>query len=290
MPHGKAKKVLEVIEASKDILAEIQPASVRAVCYRLLNARIIPSMEKKHTNRVGRHLVYARVQGLIPWEWIVDETREAERTPSWLNRKQFKRAVNNSWRLDPWPTQPCLVEVWSEKRTRRGTRAPVLKEYDVTFRVMHGYGSATEVHQVAVEREGDDRQLVILYVGDWDPSGMHMSEVDFPKRLQEYGADNIDLVRVALNENDVKRGDLPYLEAKESDTRYKWYVTRFGTEKCWELDALSPVRLWKRVESEIQRRIDWDPWERVNLGNRAVKASLTRHLDAWDASISRQAS
>jgi hypothetical protein len=32
--------------------------------------------------------------------------------------------------------------------------------------------------------EGKD--FVALYVGDWDPSGLHMSEVDLPERLQRY--------------------------------------------------------------------------------------------------------
>ena len=35
-------------------------------------------MKKTETNRVGHHLTEARERGLIPWAWIVDETREAE--------------------------------------------------------------------------------------------------------------------------------------------------------------------------------------------------------------------
>ena len=39
--------------------------------------------------------------------------------------------------------------MWSEKGTIRGVLKPVLDEYGVGFRVMHGFGSATEVHDVA---------------------------------------------------------------------------------------------------------------------------------------------
>ena len=70
------------------------------------------------------------------------------------------------------------VEVWSEKGTVRGVLAPVLDEYAVGFRVMHGFCSATTVHDVAEDDDG--RDLIVLYVGDYDPSGLFMSEHDLP--------------------------------------------------------------------------------------------------------------
>ena len=70
---------------------------------------------------------------------------------------------------------------------------------------MHGYGSATQVHQIAEETTKEE--IRVLYVGDWDPSGLHMSEVDLPRQLDEYGAD-VDLVRVALIKDDQIRACL----------------------------------------------------------------------------------
>ena len=51
--------------------------------------------------------------------------------------------------------QPVRVEVWSEKGTVRGVLAPILDEYGVGFRVMHGFSSATTVHDIAEERWRD---------------------------------------------------------------------------------------------------------------------------------------
>src|ERR1041384_3057710 len=73
--RGKARKSLDLIDAAYRILSEIQPASVRAVCYKLFNEKRITSMAKSETNRVGSQLTWARERGLIPWEWIVDGTR-----------------------------------------------------------------------------------------------------------------------------------------------------------------------------------------------------------------------
>lgn len=169
MPRGKARHSLELIKAARAILAEIQPATVRAVCYRLFTMEIIDSMSKVETNRVSRQLTDARERGWIPWPWIVDETREAERVQSWRDPAAFVATVQRAYRRDHWALQPSRVEVWSEKGTVRGTLAPVLEEYGVTFRVMHGYASATTVYQVTEERKRDTRPLVVFYVGDWGP-------------------------------------------------------------------------------------------------------------------------
>src|SRR5262245_60151463 len=118
--RGKSAKTLRLIDAAKAILTEIQPATVRAVCYRLFVAGIIDSMEKKNTSKVSVQLTWAREQGIIPWQWLVDETREAEYIPSWDDPEQFAQSISRQYRRDNWAHQNALIEVWSEKGTMRG--------------------------------------------------------------------------------------------------------------------------------------------------------------------------
>jgi hypothetical protein len=181
--RGKAQKSLDLIDAAGRILEEIQPATVRAVCYRLFVLGVIDSMTKTNTNMVSTQLVYARENDLIPWEWIVDEARRAESVTTWANPQQILDAAVRGYRRDYWAEQPEWIEVWSEKGTCRGTLAPILNKYGITFRVMHGYGSATVLHDVAEMADESDKQLVVLYCGDRDPSGMHMSECDLVDRV-----------------------------------------------------------------------------------------------------------
>jgi hypothetical protein len=94
--RGKAKATIALIEACHEILAEIQPATVRAVCYRLFVMGLIPDMGKAATNKVSTQLVWARESGLIPWAWIVDETREAERITVWSNPDEIVDAAKNN--------------------------------------------------------------------------------------------------------------------------------------------------------------------------------------------------
>lgn len=286
--RGKSQKSLNLITAAADILREIQPASVRAVCYRLFVAGLIPSMGKNSTGKVSKQLVDARESGLIPWRWIVDETRSAERASVWDSTDQIIDSAMRGYRRDNWQEQPHRLEVWSEKGTVRGTIWPVLSAYGVTFRVMHGFGSATTLNSVATMSAYYEKPLTVLYVGDYDCSGMCMSEVDIPQRLARYSG-KATIRRIALTDDDVAPGTaLPHFEAetKTGDSRYRWFVSRYGN-KCWELDAMSPVDLRQRVESAILNMLDTDAWNHAMAIEQVEIASMREFQQHWKESISR---
>jgi hypothetical protein len=278
--RGRAAKSVELIDAMAEIADECAPITVRGVCYKLFTRGLIPSMEKKHTGSVGRLLKEAREEGIIPWEHIVDETRSLELKSSWNDPAAFVRTVRHAYRRDFWAQQPARVEVWSEKGTIRGVLAPVLDEYGVGFRVMHGYSSATAIYDVA--QDGDGRDLIALYIGDFDPSGMHMSAVDLPGRLEKYGGFHVNVRRIALKRADCT--DLPSFPAadKRGDKRQPWFVARYGA-RCWELDAMDPNDLRARVEAAIESHIEPEAWERCEVCQKAEQESLQTVLDAWTA-------
>lgn len=284
MPRGKARKTLELIAAARDELAMIQPASVRAVCYRLFIRGVIPNMAKGSTDRVSRALTWAREQGIVPWAWIVDEARETEALATWDGLAEYADAVARSYRRDRWVQQPHRVELLSEKGTVRGTLRAVLDRYAVPLRVMHGFTSATVAHDVAVASQRDRRPFVALYVGDYDPSGMYMSQADLPRRLMDYGAVGVTVERVALTAADVADSvlRLPPFSAddKSKDARHGWYVERYGRQ-CWELDALPPPVLRERIERQISALIDWPAWERAQAVEEIERQSVRDLVGAW---------
>jgi hypothetical protein len=184
--RGRAKESLDLIEAMYAIAKETQPITGRGVGYKLFTMyHLIPDMSLKSMAKVYRLLKEAREEGIIPWEWIVDETRELERRASWDDPADYVDTVSRAYRRDFWRHQPVRIEVWSEKGTVRGVLAPVLDAYGVGFRALHGFNSATQVHDIS--QDDDGRPLIAFYVGDYDPSGMCMSEMDLPKRLEQYG-------------------------------------------------------------------------------------------------------
>jgi hypothetical protein len=275
-----AQRSLDLIDAMYRLIEPVQPITGRGVGYKLFTERLIPSMATKEMAKVYRLLRIARERGDIPWEWIVDESRSLERVSAWKDLAAYGRAVARSYRKDFWVTQPRRIEVWSEKGTVRGVLQPVLDDLGVGFRVMHGFGSATEIHGVAEDNDG--RPLIALYVGDYDPSGMYMSEVDLPERLDRYDGYHVEIERVALTATQL--AGLPSFPAtdKVSDPRYGWFVANYGRH-CWELDAMDPNDLRDVVRRNIMALVEPTAWRQCEIVNAAEEESLRDVLSRWGA-------
>jgi hypothetical protein len=239
--RGMAQRSLDLIGEMHAVAEDAQPITGRGVGYKLFAAGLISSMARSEMQRVYRLLRVAREEGTIPWEWIVDENRTLERVSTWDDPEDYARCVARSYRRDFWNQQPARVEVWSEKGTVRGVLQPVLDEYGVGFRVMHGFASATAVYDVA--QDDDGRPLALT-------------------REQTRGL----LSSPATD--------------KKKDKRYPWFVRNFGRE-CWELDALDPNVLRDIVQAEIEAEIEPEAWARCVTVNEAEQASLRHVLDKW---------
>ena len=281
MPRGLAAKTLDLIDACAAILEAIQPTTVRGVCYQLFIGKTIPDMGKASTDRVSRALTTARERGLVPWDWIVDETREMETAQGWDDPAAFMQSVRRSYRKDRWAMQPARVMVVSEKATIGGVLRPVVHRYGVPFGVYHGFGSATAVHDLAGESVADPRPLTILYVGDHDPSGRYMSDDDLPGRLARYGGEAA-IRRVAVTPAQIAGNGLPTFSVHEKarDARYRWFLERHG-ETCCELDALNPNVLRGLVESAVVEHLDSALWLRADAVEAAEMRSLAEFLATW---------
>ena len=281
-----ARRSLDLIDAMAKIIEEVEPITGRGVGYKLFTAGLIPSMSRSNMQRVYRLLKQAREEELIPWEWIVDETRTLEKVSAWDDPKEFAEAAAAQYRRDFWARQPNRCQVWSEKGTVRGVLAPVLDHFGVGFRVMHGFTSATIAHEIAEDDDG--RDLTALYVGDYDPSGLYMSEFDLPDRLEKYGGYHVEVKRIALIKGQLS--SLPPFPAsdKRKDPRYRWFIQNHGRQ-CWEIDALDPRTLRNLIKGAIRKCIgDQEAWERCERINQAEKELLEQVLGKWAAAKRRQ--
>jgi hypothetical protein len=279
--RGMNKSTIKLIEAMKTIAEEAKPITGRGIGYKLFAAKMIEGMTAM--NVVYRALKVAREDGIIPWHWIFDETRALELVSTWKNGVQFAR--NFFYRRDLWQTQPKRVELWSEKGTVRGVVGPVLDKWGVGFYPLHGFNSATCMWN-ACQNGNDDRPLVALYIGDYDPSGLCMTETDIPARLREYGGNHIEFRRIALTAE--QTGPLPSFSVetkgptatKKGDPRYKWFKANYG-DRCWELDAMDPRDLRELVENEINALIDRPLWDQQRALQAREKHSIELQLRHW---------
>lgn len=281
MPKGKAKKTILLEQEIVSIVEERHPITVRGVGYGLFVRGLIPDMGRNNTNKVSRVMTRMRERGALDWRKVVDDTRRVQQACTWDNPDESIECMVEGYRRDYWQDQPTIIEVWAEKATVQGVLGPVINEYGLPFRVMKGYGSFTSVKmaaQASLSARSQGKDFHVYYVGDWDPSGMQMSEIDLPRRFSEYGGRG-EIQRIAVTEQDF---DCPSFSAydKTSDSRFEWFLPRHG-DKCWELDAMNPNDLRERVSSYIEASLDLEKWERAIEVEAAEVESMRGFHERW---------
>jgi hypothetical protein len=311
MGRGRSDETKKLIDAMVEIAESIQPCNVRALAYQLFNRKLIPSMALEHTRKVGRLAVIAREEGWIPWEWIVDATRPEQGGGGWDGPEDYAESVVDSYFRKKWSGQPRHVSVWSEKETVAGTLRPVLRELEVTYQILHGWSGATPVRKAAQKAMAREQDTLILYVGDYDPSGMYMSEEDLPRRLARYSYDvppeeislkqakavlkevRLEIRRIALTKaHTSKLGIAPRFPAsdkkdtddKKGDSRYEWFVANHGTW-CWELDAMSPVDLRDCVRQAIVAELNQEAWDRYVEVQERERDMMRKSSSRWRSKL-----
>jgi len=131
-------------------------------------------------------------------------------------------------------------------------------------------------------------RVVILYLGDWDPSGEDM-ERDLKERLfNEQPELEFELMRVAIHKADIRRFNLPPLRVKDSDTRSGGFVRKYG-EDCVELDALPPNELRARLQCAIEDLIEPLAWERARVVEQAQREANLLIATSIKEMVSRSA-
>ncbi|HVO11067.1 MAG TPA: hypothetical protein VMX54_10050 [Vicinamibacteria bacterium] len=272
-----AFKTEVLIRRAVEIIAEIQPTTCRAVGYKLLGEGLIRTMGHGGMAKVQRAVRDARLEDRIPWEWIVDNTRPIYSPGTYADRSDFARVFAGAYRVDPWPSQPRLVEVWSEKNTVAGVVEPVLDEFRVVMRVL-SFASWTRINEIA--EASKRRPILALYVGDYDPSGTYMSEVDLPKRLEQRGAD-VEIRRLGVGANDLRKLARYSVPVKPGDGRLPWWQGLRRGERCLELDALSPDVLRARVRAAVEAEVDGAAWKAALAGEASDREAFATALDGW---------
>lgn len=167
-----------------------------------------------------------------------------------MQREQLDHWMNNYWK-NKWENQPYYPEVFIEKKALQGVFAETCEEWNVALGACKGYPSLTflnEAHLRFREAINKDKIPIIIYFGDYDPSGE-----DIPRSIQEnlrkFGVE-VEVRRIALMEDQVVKWKLPPAPAKEGDSRTaNW--TGLGQV---ELDAVKPnmiKELCRNALSEI---------------------------------------
>ena len=270
---GRHKKTLRIIEVAREVLEDEHPMTVRQVYYRLVSGQVIKNTLSQY-KAVCNALRDARKEGIIPWEWIEDRLRRPREISMWADLSDFSKTAGESYRRNVWAEQSCYVECWLEKDALSGIFEDVLRPYGVTLNVGRGYDGWASIRNAAGRyRNGDG--VSVLYFGDFDPSGEDMVR-SLRERLSFFEA-RPEIVKCALNPDDIARYKLPSDFAKASDTRSAAFITKYG-DVAVELDALAVSVLKARIVAEVESRMDLDALDRVLASEEAERGRLVAAL------------
>jgi hypothetical protein len=161
-----------------------------------------------------------------------------------------------------------------------GTLFPVTSRYDVPLMSARGYSSETFAYETAEHIRATGKPAFVYYVGDFDPSGWHMS-ADLKRRLEGFGA-HLTFERLTVTPEQVDAWQLPTRPTKESDTRHKAFYALFGGGRpSAEVDSVHPDRLRALVRKAIEQHIDQALLEAVETEEDAARRVLVRFAEAW---------
>jgi hypothetical protein len=277
------KKSAELIDKCDAIVSEYVRQgfrlTIRQLYYQLVARGHVENTVRSYEN-VQSLMTNARLAGLIDWDAIEDRTRGFIDRPHWSSGREILYGAAHGYHEDLWTDQETRVFVVVEKEALAGVLERVCREYDLPLLPARGYPSASTLREFAKERiMGATRQIVVLHLGDHDPSGIDMTR-DLIDRLNLFTRDSIDidLQRIALTMAQIEEVNPPANPAKQTDARFESYRALYGDES-WELDALSPTYLHKLVEDNVTPHIDTEAWERSKARIARIKARITDIAD-----------
>jgi hypothetical protein len=256
---------LALIDHANAIIAEYQAAdfklALRQLYYQFV-ARDLFQNTFKNYKLLGRTMVFARNAGESDWDAMEDRSRTAHYYASWSDPREFVQDVIADYAEDLWKGQRFRPEVWVEKDALIDVVASACDPWRVPHRSAHGDAGQLGVREAGLHF-ADQLDLgyipVVLHLTDHDPKGIAMTK-DIRRRLELYARAPIEVRRIALNMDQVRRYRPPPNFAKETDTNIGKYRREFGTDECWELDALAPDAIAALIRDEVEEMIDHKRW------------------------------
>jgi len=259
----------DTVNAVNGVIRQYDMAlTLRQIYYRLVAAGLIPNRRSAY-NGLSAQLVKAREAREVDDRRIVDRSRSIEDRAFDSPLDFLEAAVwtceNRNFRRT-WSTQETYCEAWVEKDALSQVIAGAVEDLNTIVAPSRGYSSFSYIND-AVRRfqknRGEAEKVVILHLGDHDPSGLDMTR-DLQDRFNAYSAGflfDVQVKRVALTFDQVQARNLIPNPTKIQDPRAAGYIARYGNE-CWELDAIEPRELVDLVAEAVKGEVtDWQAWD-----------------------------
>ncbi len=278
----------KIVEEALEVFKQYDSAlTLRQLYYRLVSKHLFPNTINSY-KRLSRIMVKAREQRDVPVNCLEDRSRRilGRGDTGYASAEEFLRrritGLKESYKeftMLMWDDQPKYVIVSLEKDALSRLMSDIANQYSVRTFPTRGYPSFTYVNRMAtyIRNRLKDKPTVVLYFGDFDPSGIDI-ERDLEDRLRKYDAGDFKVIRIALTKDQIQQYDLPPMPVKRSDARSEGFLESYGDQSV-ELDALDPNTLKFMVAQSIASNIDLDLWSKKEERIASLKVWIKGKLD-----------
>jgi hypothetical protein len=219
---------------------------------------------------------HLRDVGIVPWNWITDETRAVYLYTGYPTVLEGTRALLDGVHFHPWGDQPAPL-ILTESRSLAGVLYPIAADYRCPIAATNGQVGGFLHTEIAPLLDGGRR---VLYFGDWDWQG-HQIETNTRRVLRGYA--RLEWERVALTETQVNElirlrygGDRSRLVVKKKDHRYRPPAIHDAVET----EAYGQ----RRIASTLRARLDQllpEPLADVLVREQREREELAAKLREW---------
>jgi len=279
--EGSKKLIAHAIMIIEDFRGQGYVLTLRQLYYQFVAKGLIENSIQSY-KKLGSVISDARLAGLIDWNSIEDRTRVLKSPPSWKDPSAIIQTAAKQYNIDMWENQPFYVEVWVEKDALISVVERACAKYDVPFYACKGYSSQSSTYHAGkrlLEAHLRGKDILVIHLGDHDPSGMDMTRDNF-ERLSMFAGFSIHVDRIALNMDQVLEYSPPPAPAKVKDLRYEGYVKNYGDE-CWELDALHPSIINTMITERLDDIVDAEAWKKDDERRTEERKNLEACYKLW---------
>jgi len=184
------------------------------------------------------------------------------------NNDLHAKFVDPTRHFIPAPRPYHEIELWVEKDSIRNFLNNLAAKYRLSIQVLKGFASLS-MFRKALIRAAERGVRKILYIGDFDPSGLLIEKV---AEREMDGGRGLEVKRIALTLDQVRRFRPPSVPVNRKDSRARDYIAKYG-ERCWEVEALRPRTLFRLVEEKLRENVPPEYLAEAEARERAARVA-----------------
>ncbi|HUP22380.1 MAG TPA: hypothetical protein VNB06_05510 [Thermoanaerobaculia bacterium] len=246
----------EILEAGAAIVRSYDtPVTLRQLFYRLVAALLLRNTRSEYSSLSSQT---ARARRARTFPALLDRTRKIERYQTFDGAGHARHWLASIYRRDRTEGQEFNLYLGVEKKTLIAQLDAWFGDLGLPILPLGGYSSEPFEKEVIVDIEADGRPAILIYAGDFDPSGEDIDR-NFIHQVGRFEK----VVRVALLPEQIEEYNLPPQPGKESDSRSQAFTKRHGRLVQVELEALDPETLRGLYREAIDAHFDLSVFEDV---------------------------